>query len=291
MVVDIGANDCTFANYLHSRCRSVAVEPTDQIRKRYPDVIGYQEPFTAELASRVYGEHGPAQVITACNVLAHVPDPDDFLDGVQLLLDEDGTFITENHDLASVTEGLQIDTVYHEHLRYYSVASLSAALDRNGLRVTHVQPVSTHGGSFRTYARKKKDSLFRYNARQAVVKLHDMLAGITLDGHAVYGIGACTRATPLIHFADIRTYIDAVCEVAGSDKIGQKMPGTGIPVVDEKQLFERQPEFALMFAWHMAGDILPKLRERGYKGQFIIPLPEPRIVSAADAFRERAYRD
>lgn len=293
VVVDIGANDGTLLGcYPYGRVVKVAVEPTDQILKCPPDIIRYQEPFTAELASRIRQEHGPAKVITACNVLAHVTEPDGFLDGVQILLDdEDGVFVTENHDLASITEGLQVDTVYHEHLRYYTVASLSAALDRNNLRVTHVMEVPTHGGSFRTYARKKKDADFRKRALNAASRLREMLNDLTAQGNTVYGIGACTRATPLIHFAGIKDFITCVCEVPGSDKIGSRMPGTTIPVVDESALLSNQPEYALVFAWHMAGNILPKLRDRGYKGQFIVPLPEPRVVSAADAFRERAYRD
>ena len=94
----------------------------------------------------------------------------------------------------------------------------------------------------------------------------------------MYGIGAATRATPLILYAFIAPWIDRVCEVAGSEKIGSTMPGTTIPVVDEAELFRDQPPYALIFPWQYADSIIPKLRSMGYKGRFIIPLPEPRIT-------------
>ena len=105
-----------------------------------------------------------------------------------------------------------------------------------------------------------------------------MLAQIVEDGGHVYGIGAATRATPLIHYAKIAPYITAVAEVPGSEKIGCHMPGTAIPVVDEALLVENQPEYALLFCWHVADSVVPALRKLGYKGRFLVPLPEPREI-------------
>ena len=294
VVVDIGANDGTLLScYPPGRGNlvKVAVEPTDQILKcsDIDDVIGFKLPFSRELALEIRHNIGPAKVITACNVLAHVPDPHDFLAGVRDLLADDGVFVTENHDYASVADGLQIDTVYHEHLRYYTPGTLSFLVERHGMRVTDVRPVPTHGGSFRLTARKLKPD-FPARARIAATALRGMLYQLVVQKRkTVYGIGAATRATPLIHYAGIEEFIDRVCEVSGSEKIGHKMPGTQLRVVDEAELLENQPEYAVVFAWHMAWAILPKLRERGYKGQFIVPLPEPKIISAADAFREKPY--
>lgn len=278
LVIDIGANDCTLLNYLSSRARTVAVEPTQQIARRYPEVTGYQEFFTEELAARIRKEHGRAKFVTACNVLAHVPDLHEFLDGVRELLDDDGVFVTENHDLYSILDGNQVDTVYHEHLRYYSAGTLSRLLEQHGLRVERVIPVGTHGGSFRTYARKTKEN-FPGRARAAATALRGMLWKVTeQDKKIVYGIGAATRATPLIHYAGIASFIMFVCEVPGSDKIGQVMPGTRIPVVDERMLFKEPPDYCLLFAWHMKDVIVPKLRAAGYTGRFIVPLPEPEVL-------------
>lgn len=288
VVVDIGANDGTLLRSFSGRIgnpdlKLVAIEPTDQIRK--PASYGnqapleiYQAPFTWPLAHEIHAQHGPAKVITACNVLAHVPDMHDFLRGVEELLDPDGVFVTENHDLFSITDGLQIDTIYHEHLRYYSAASLSRLLEDHGLRVTSLQPIPTHGGSFRITARRARTD-FPARARVAATALRGMLWKIVHDEKkTVYGISAATRATPLIHYAGLAGFIGITCEVAGSDKIGTLIPGTQVLVVSEENLILNQPEYALLFNWHMADVIIPKLRAAGYKGKFIVPLPEPKVL-------------
>jgi hypothetical protein len=279
VVVDIGANDGTLLDCYPTGLATVAVEPTNQgakgaVSRWYPFF------FTAELAHMIREQCGPAKVVTACNVMAHVPDVHDFIDGVVTLMDDDGVFVTENHDLASVIDGLQIDTIYHEHLRYYSVGSLSTLLERHGLWVTASRPVATHGGSFQLRARKMRgDTPAR--ARHAATALRAMLYDITQNKRQeVYGVGAATRATPLIHYAGIAGMIRFVCEVPGSDKIGAYMPGTQVQVVPEEALIAAQPEYALLFAWHMADVIVPRLREAGYGGKFIVPLPEPKVLDA-----------
>jgi hypothetical protein len=142
--------------------------------------------------------------------------------------------------------------------------------------VAGVEPVPTHGGSLRVTARKTRGSL-RDRSRDAMYRLRNLLAQAAARG-AVYGIGAATRATPLIHYADIAGFIDCVCEVSTSEKIGTCMPGTSIPVVDEAKLVADQPPHALLFSWHIADSLVPKLREMGYRGRLIVPLPEPRII-------------
>lgn len=282
VVADIGANDGTLLSMYPSGSKpglvKIAVEPTDQVLKCRDDIIRVQEFFTWAVAHELHAQYGPAKVITACNVLAHVPDVHDFLDGVTEWLAEGGVFVTENHDLASVTDGLQVDTVYHEHLRYYTPGTLSILLEEHGLRVTRVEQIPTHGGSFRVVARLGALTDFAERARNAAHDLHRLVWGIADSGEKVYGIGAATRAVPLIHYADIAHAIALCCEVPGSDKLGTVLPGTSIPVVDEKVLVLDQPEYALLFAWHMADVIVPKLRAAGYKGKFIVPLPKPKVL-------------
>jgi hypothetical protein len=284
VIVDIGANDGTLLSMYPRGSKpglvKIAVEPTLQILKPEGNVSEfeiYQEFFTAALARRIREAHGPARVVTACNVLAHVPDVHDFLDGVTALLGGNGEFVTENHELASITDGLQIDTIYHEHLRYYTVGTLGHLLEQHGLHVISAQQTAMHGGSFRLRARKYQ-SHFQQRARVAATALRGMLWQLNSRRQLIYGIGAATRATPLIHYAGIAEFIACVCEVPGSDKIGQFIPGTQIPVVSESRLFDDSPPYALIFAWHLADDIMAKLRGAGYPGKFIIPLPEPRIV-------------
>lgn len=275
LVADIGANDGTLIGSYSGAYRRLAVEPTNQVRKAPIGVMTCQEFFTADLAQEFVALHGQAKVITACNVLAHVPDLHDFIEGAAILLARDGVFYTENHSLRSVTEDGQWDTVYHEHARYWNIRTLSQALGMHGLEVVIAHEIDTHGGSFRIKAVHRRDAGLRA-APETARKLYFLLANARTAG-PVYGIGAATRAVPLIHYAGIKGLIDKVCEVTGSEKTGKVIPGTTIPVVDEKQLIADQPPHALLLSWHMAGMLVPKLRHAGYKGKFITPLPEPRI--------------
>lgn len=280
LAVDIGANDGTLLKAMKGfRGRLVAVEPTGQAAKcREAGFRTWQAFFTCDVARDIVKVCGKAKAVTATNVLAHVPDPHDFMRGVRHLLADDGVFVTENHDVRMVTEGLQIDTVYHEHLRYYGVESVSRLLGMHGMEAVSCKPVLSHGGSIRTTARLRPSGL-EIRAESARARLHELVSVAAARG-VIYGIGAATRAAPLIHYAGIAEYLACVCEVTGSEKIGTTMPGTGVPVVDEEKLFADQPAFALLFPWHLSGRMIPRLRADGFRGQFIIPLPEPRIVNA-----------
>jgi hypothetical protein len=181
--------------------------------------------------------------------------------------------------VASVLDGLQIDTVYAEHARYYSVTSLSRLLQMHGLVVADVEKIGTHGGSFRVTARRQRTKDLQWRALEMAATLREKVSLAFTEG-PVYGIGATTRATPLIHYTGIAPYLSCVAEVPGSDKIGLTMPGTSIPVVDEAKLIADQPPFALLLSWHLAADIVPLLRAKGYQGKFIVPLPAPKVINA-----------
>jgi hypothetical protein len=285
LVVDIGANDGTLLSKFMGTCRTVGVEPTRQARR----IAGasYQEFFTDALAREIVEQHGKAKVVTACNVLAHVEDIDDVMAGITTLLDDDGILIAENHDLASVVDGRQWDTVYHEHLRFYDPWSFNRQLNRHGLAARSWRGVRTHGGSFRMLAERGSSGYGRPEQRvydfeglqQAATAARDALRDAVSDGAAV-GIGATARATTIINYCGLDAGdIEYVCEVSASDKIGHYIPGTRIPVIDEQVLFgDDQPERAVLFSWHLADVIVPKLRDRGYTGEIILPLPTLRLA-------------
>lgn len=278
LVVDIGANDGTLLKAVkkaNSKLHLLGVEPTDQARKIEEADIRVLQKFFTENLGRQIARDGRASVVNASNVLAHVPDPHDFLDGVAALLTDDGVFITENHDWNAVAFGLQIDTIYHEHLRYFTVATLTELLRGHGLTVVDVERIQAHGGSFRVTAMKEPaPGDLTVAAEETAVRLRRRLVN---SAGPIYGIGATTRATPLIHYAKLQEELTAVCEVSSSEKIGSDIPGTDIPIVDEEILFgEDQPPTAVLFSWHLADDIVPALRKKGYKGDIILPLPVPR---------------
>jgi len=289
LVVDIGGNDGTMLKALNTefvkydgtvvRARPMLIEPTDQAKRcDDPDITVVQDYFTGQLAARIAAEHGLARVITCSNVFGHVADPHDFLDGINELLHPDGTLIIDNQDWYNVIQDLQIDTVYHEHLRYYSPASLSWLLAAHDLLVTSINRIQMHGGSFRAMAVPEKTDLAGRASRLAA-QIRFALDG-ALQAGQIYAVTAPTRATPLVNYARLGKYLTCACEISGSDKIGAVIPGTNVPIVDEQKLFDDQPPNALILAWDIADGLIPVLRKRGYTGRIIVPLPELRFVDA-----------
>ena len=306
LVVDIGSNDGTLlSNFLAHGHRVVGIEPTqngETARARgVQTIISF---FNRESVAQVKSQYGSPKVITAANVFAHMNNIHGVVDAIEELLSPDGVFVSESHYLGSLIETLQYDTIYHEHLRYYSVHSIQYLLNAHGFRIFHVSRIPTHGGSIRVYATRSD----RYAADETVERilgeevragltsdawihsfrkriidsklaLHELLAPIKREGKRIYGIGAPARSTTLISYTGLDDGIlDCVLEVAGSRKIGRYVPGTNIPVLDEDKLLEDQPPYALLLSWHIADELCTILRRKGYKGDFIVPLPEPRIV-------------
>jgi hypothetical protein len=280
LVVDVGANDGTLLSKFD--CRTVGIEPTGQADR----IMGpaYKAPFTEKLARRIRDAHGPAKVITACNVLAHVADIGDVMRGIGVLLAEDGVLIAENHDLASMVDGEQWDVIYHEHLRFYDPHSFSEVLVRYGLASREWTPIPTHGGSFRMIAKAGRRTEVPPQRDYDFEALADTAKRARRELRRVsgaWGIGATARATTIINYCGMDVEdIPCVCEVADSDKIGHFVPGSRIPIIDEARLFDEQPERVVLFAWHLP-DLAFKLRERGYHGEIIVPLPQVRRLECA----------
>ena len=307
LVVDIGSNDGTLlGNFVSAGYRVHGIEPTraGQIAREagVPTLTAFFDRAAADIVLR---ESGPAQIITATNVFAHMEDIHSVIDAVLSLLAEDGLFITESHYLLSLVETLQFDTIYHEHLRHYSLTSLRHLLAMHDLEVVHARRIPTHGGSIRVYAARRgrypvRDSVapiltqearelteealagFRRRVVQAKLELLALLRTLRVDGARIYGIGAPSRASTLINYVGLDDGIlDCVLEIPGSYKIGKYVPGTLIPVLAESRLYTDQPEYALLLSWHIADELMPKLRANGFKGRFVLPLPVPRIVDGA----------
>tara|TARA_Y100000310_G_scaffold342843_1_gene447836 strand:- start:895 stop:2148 length:1254 start_codon:yes stop_codon:yes gene_type:complete len=303
LIVDIGSNDGNLlSNFTDHKVLGVTPEEIGKvaIERGIPTIIDY---FGKEIVEKIKKEQGKAKIITATNVFAHIENINEITKQIVDLLAEDGVFISESHYLLPLIETLQYDTIYHEHMRYYSLHSLKYLLEKNGLDVIHAKQIPTHGGSVRVYAARKgkydvkdtvkallekekgvvlsKENLLEFKDRVVVSKLelHSMLLDIKKEGKKVYGVGAPSRSSTLINYVGIDDGImDYVMEIKGSHKIGKYISGTLIPVVEEKKLFEDQPDYALLLSWHIADELAKKLRENGFKGKFIVPLPYPRIL-------------
>jgi hypothetical protein len=305
LVVDIGSNDGTLlSNFKNGGHRVRGIEPTLMSNlaneRGIPTLMAF---FGPEPAALVRTQDGPATIVTATNVFAHIEHVHDIVESLLSMLKPDGVFISESHYLMSLIETLQYDTIYHEHLRYYSLQSLKFLLERHGLEVIHAKRIPTHGGSIRVYAARRgtrpvqpsvaamlaeesgagawTDRLAEFKRRVVLSKLalHAMVKDLKQTGARIYGIGAPSRASTLINYVGLDDgIVDCVLEVKGSYKVGKYMPGTLIPVLDEAKLLEDQPEYALLLSWHIAEELAPKLAGNGFKGRFIVPLPAPRVL-------------
>ncbi len=309
-VIDIGSNDGTLLKNFHGAGHPVlGVEPS--LQAKLGEAAGIETMmafFGPDVAARVLKEKGKATLITAANVFAHILKPNDVVDAIETLLTDDGVFISENHYLLPLLETVQYDTIYHEHLRYYSLHSVKALLERHGFRVFHVTLIPTHGGSIRVYATKSDRyptdasvaaqlqaeeqagltgtqwiETFRKRTLDSKLGLYELIAQLKRDGKEIFGISAPSRASTLVNYTGLDDgVLTCVVEIAGSKKIGKYMPGRNIPVLDEEILYKKQPPYALLLSWHIADELMRNLKKRGYTGDFIIPLPEPKIVRNAE---------
>ncbi len=305
LVIDIGSNDGTLlSNFKNGGQRVLGIEPTDVSdianARGIPTIKRY---FGIEVAREVKREFGAASIVTAANCFAHIEDVHAIVDGIVEMLKPDGVFISESHYLIPLLDTLQYDTIYHEHLRYYSLASLKHLLEMHGLEVFHARPIPSHGGSIRVYAARhgahtvqdsvrrmlateprgdamaKRLDAFRHDVVLSKLRLLSMLNELKEKGARVAGISAPSRASTLVNYVGLdEGLIEYVCEIPGSLKIGKCMPGTQIPVVDEARLYSNQPDCAIIFSWHIADELAPKLRAKGFRGKLITPLPVPRVL-------------
>lgn len=305
LVIDIGSNDGTLLEGFRERgARVLGVEPTDvadvAIGRGIPTVNAF---FGQAVADAIRDEHGPARVVTATNVIGHIPDIAGVLRAIRSLLSSDGAFISESHYLLDLIDGLQYDTLYHEHLRYYSLRPFVRLMERAGLCLYDASRIRTHGGSIRVWAAADTrprseglDSLLRaederglheaplYDALRTRIfdqkaRLQQLLLAARSKGARVAGLGAPARAGTLLNFCRVDTdLMQFIREQDTSAKVGLFMPQCHIPIVGEQALIDRAPDHAVVLSWHIADDVMASVRARGYRGSFILPLPEPTHV-------------
>ena len=302
LVIDIGSNDGNLLSNFKNNHKVLGITPEKMgkiaIKRGIPTLLRYFNKITANFVLKKYGK---AKIITATNVFAHIENVDQLMKNILKILDKNGIFISESHYLVSLIKTNQYDTIYHEHLRYYSLSSLKYLFDKYGLKIIRTKKINTHGGSIRVFATKSKKykinknvkkilnsekkylnlktfDKFRKNVFRSKINLYSILKNIKNRNKKICGIGAPARASTLINYIGLdENIVDYVLEIEGSKKIGNYIPGTKIPILSEKKLFTDQPDFAILFSWHLTAGLKRKLRQKGYKGKFIIPLPKPYV--------------
>jgi len=305
LIIDIGSNDGSLLKTFKAKSlRVLGIEPTNAAQDANASGIEtIQAYFNANIAKETLKKYGPAKFITLTNAFAHIPDPAKIMQGIEILLDEDGIFVSESQYLLDMMEHLELDTIYHEHLRFYSLKPLQKLFSLTGFSIVDAERIDAAGGSIRVYAKKGQHTATKrvreliaaeeasglYDSeklKQFTDKMIDaknslmaLLISCKKENARVVAIGSPARSNTLLGFVHIdNQLIDYACEKAGSPKIGLFTPGTHIPVVDEKKLLEDQPEYALILSWHIGDEVMEKIRERGYHGKFIIPLPQPKVI-------------
>jgi len=301
LVVDVGCNDGTLLQAFRAHGMRVAgVEPTGiakfAVEAGVPTV---QAPFNVAAAQQILETNGPAKIVTATNVFAHMATLGDVMEALEILVARDGYFVLENHYLLDVMERLQFDTIYHEHLRTYSLRSLITLFGFYDFQVVDAQRVSRYGGNIRVIAARggghpvsdgvsrileaeattltQPDYYRRFRDRSFELKDNLLSLAITCkkEGQPLIGNSCPGRCSTLLNFAGIGPdLIPWLAEQPTSLKLGQYLPGRHIPVVDNQRLIDEQPRRVLLLAWHYAQPIAEQLRARGLKSEFYVPLPE-----------------
>ncbi|MEQ1857945.1 MAG: class I SAM-dependent methyltransferase [Longimicrobiales bacterium] len=308
LAVEVASNDGSLLKHFRDAgTRVLGIEPARNVTE-LSRAIGLEtmnEFFDAECAKTARERYGPAAVVMANNVFAHVDEPSGFLVGCRTMLGEGGYVIIEVPYLADMLERLEYDTIYHEHLSYFSITALLPLFARSGLSIVRIDHHPVHGGSLRIHAKRREDEpehsapvlemaereaagglrgMDAYSDFGAAVarsrdELNELLDGYRRAGKRVVGYGASAKGNTLLNYCRIGP--DTLGYVVDRNplKVGRFTPGTHIPVRDVDILEAQVPDAILVLAWNYADEIIDQLawlRDRGT--DFIVPVPHARVM-------------
>lgn len=303
-IVEVAANDGYLLQYAKARgIPCLGIEPTastaEAARAKGIEIV--EAFFGVKLAQQLAVQGKQADLIAANNVLAHVPDINDFVGGFAVLLKPSGVATFEfPHLLRMVTEN-QFDTIYHEHYSYLSLTAVQRIFERNGLSVFDVEELSTHGGSLRVYA-QRSDSGLRETSRNVVMLLaREAAAGMTTSvfykyfqnkadkvkndflsfliearraGRSVAGYGAAAKGNTLLNYAGVRPDLLTYVVDRNPAKQGKFLPGCRIPVDAEAHLKQNRPDYVVILPWNLREEVMAQLAYiREWGGQFVTAVP------------------
>ena len=303
LVVELASNDGYLLQYFQEYGVPVlGVEPAanvalEAIKKGIPTEVAF---FGAATARELRDRTGAADLIVANNVLAHVPDINDFVAGVRILLSDEGTATFEFPHLLQLIRYNQFDTIYHEHFSYLSLLAVLRIFKAHDLKVVHVEELTTHGGSLRVWAKletarqppdesvtvmmrleyaadlAKLETYTAFAARAEATKRHllKFLIEVRESGKHIAAYGAAAKGTTLLNYCGIRTdFIDYVVD-RNPHKQGKYLPGCHVPVYNTERISETRPDYLLILPWNLRAEIEDQMSEiRSWGGQFVVPIP------------------
>jgi len=306
LVIDIGSNDGIFLKpFMTKKIKVLGIEPAINIANMAngAGIETISRFFSLSLAKQIRKKYGPASIITATNVFAHINDLDEVIEGVRIMLSPMGVFIIEAPYLIDFLRKNLFDTVYHEHLSYFSVFPLKILFERFKMKIFHVEKTYTHGGSLRIFATvsshiKRSSSVYKYLALEKKYKLNSLhtykkfanrveknkqklltlLQTLKSQNKTIIGFGAPAKGNTLLNYFGITNKTLKYIVDDNHLKQGLYTPGTHIPIHSIQKLYEDKPDYILLLAWNFADSIMKKLQKyRNAGGKFIIPVPTPEI--------------
>lgn len=308
LVIDVGSNDGTLLKgFQKYGVKTLGVEPTNIARiANKSGVKTIQSFFDTKTSKEIKKKYGPASLIITTNTFAHMQTIGEFITGAYNLLKKDGVFVNETHYLLDVINGGQFDTIYHEHLRTYSLKAYVKLFDQYDFTVSDVERSSRYAGNIRVYATKGKGKVrqvnpsvkkllkleedfglgklvtykkFAMRVKTARLKFMDFLIKAKKAGKTIAGNSCPARCSTLLNYYGVdKELLPYLAEQPTSLKLNMYLPGKHIPIVNNQRLIDEQPNFVVILAWHYAKPIMEQLKARGLKSDFVIPLPDFKIV-------------
>jgi hypothetical protein len=307
LVVEAASNDGYLLRFFVDRgVRVLGIEPARNVADaaRAQGIETVSEFLDEPLARRVVSERGAADLVVANNVLAHVPDLRGFVGALATLAGERGRVVIEVPYLRDLVDRLEFDTIYHEHLSYFTVTSLQRVLEANGLGIERVERHPIHGGSLRVQASAGADAngtVERFLAEEqswgvddprrfaefagAVDALrsdvHELVAGLDASGATIAAYGAAAKGVVLANVCGLDATLVRFVADRNPEKQGKLLPGVRIPVATPETLARERPDYCLLFAWNLADEIVAQQAEYVHRGgRFVAPVPTPRVLAA-----------
>jgi SAM-dependent methyltransferase len=307
-VVEIASNDgYLLSSFVERGVRVLGVEPAANVAEeaRRKGVATKTAFFGAAEGDAVAAEHGPADMMLANNVLAHVPDIHDFVEGFRRLLAPNGIITFEFPHLVPLLEQTQFDTIYHEHFSYLSLLALEPVFAAHDLRVVDVDRLATHGGSLRLWVAhagsqhvpadavaalralerdRGLDRLETYRAFAARVRkvkrdLLGFLIGAAERGESVVGYGAAAKGNTLLNYSGVRSDLVAFVVDRNPHKQGMLLPGVRLPIEPVERLRAARPDYVLILPWNLTAEITGQMADvRSWGGRFVVAVPELTII-------------
>ena len=307
LVIDIGCNDGTLLRgFQRHGVRTLGVDPARNLAELAgDDVERYVGFFNGGSAQEIASQWGRASAMTATNTFPHIPELHDFVRGIDTVLAPGGAFVIEAHYVVDMLEQGAFDTIYHEHVSYWSLAAMQKLFGRHGLEVVNAERLPIHHGQLRATVMRQGegevqpavgeilaaerelglDTLEPYrrfadDTRRIKTDLHRTLAELRADGKRVVGYGAPAKGNTLLAFLELGPETIEYIADRSTLKQGRFTPNAPIPVVPAERLLEDQPDYVLLLAWNFADEILAQQAEyRRRGGKFIVPVPHVRVVS------------